>query len=156
MVLARVGVNMVEWHRPNGYHQSHMPRCSPSCTMPPQKVLQDQQVVLTHVSFKLLTSLELRLSEILCAPFENGVSVYKVSCFLECKPPWFSKPDILGVYLTKIWSWCGSWNPCPLEKDLYGCDIPPVCRWRTSGYGSQLDCISPPLTCLVVAPSLYL
>ena len=35
------------------------------------------------------------------------------------------------------------------------CDIPPVCRWPTSGFGSQLDCTSAPPTCLVVAPSLH-
>lgn len=73
MVLARVGVRMMEGDPQNGYHQSHIPRCSPSCTMLLQEMLQDQQVVLTEVSFKLLTLLVLKLSEILCTPFENSL-----------------------------------------------------------------------------------
>ena len=101
MVLARVGVRMVERDSKNGYHQSHIPRCSPSCTMPLQDMLQDQQVVLAQVSFKLLSLLELRLSEILCIPFESRFSVYRVSCFLEWKPHLLSKPDILGYVLPK-------------------------------------------------------
>ena len=71
------------------------------------------------------------------------------SVFSKVSPPGFQSETFWGYILPKYRAWCGGWNPCLLEEDLYGCDIPPVCRWPTSGYGSQLDCISVPPTSLV-------
>lgn len=96
MVLARVGVRMVERDSKNGYHQSHIPRCSPSCTMPLQEMLQDQQVVLAQVSFKLLISLALKLSEILCTPFENSLCLQS-PVFLNVSPSGFQSQIFWGI-----------------------------------------------------------
>ena len=96
MVLARVGVRMVERDSKNGYHQSHIPRCSPSCTVPLQEMLQKQQAVLAQASFKLLISLALKLSEILCTPFENSLCL-QFPVYLNVNPSGFQSQTFWGI-----------------------------------------------------------
>ena len=64
--------------------------------MPPQEMLQDQQVVLAQVSFKLLISLALKLSEILCTPFENSLCLQS-PVFLNVSPSGFQSQIFWGI-----------------------------------------------------------
>ena len=96
-----------------------------------------------------------RACEILCGPFESGVSVSHSHLALQKVRPWPSKPNIMGARLPGVgalaWGvWCGAhplnalWGSC--------CHYPPVCVLPTCRYASGL--YSTPLTCLFVVPSL--
>lgn len=119
-----------------------VPKGSPSCFLPLQEALQDQQVSLTWAlffSFFQITAFVLCAGEceIMCMPFKSGVCIsHSPLHLLKVSPAGPSKPNVLGLIFL-VWD---SWAEEPPEV------LRPLAPWgRTSAIVTILPFIGCPL-----------
>ena len=108
---------MVEWAPPN-----HSCQFSTSlgftCLLPFQETLKDQEVHLTHASFKLLLLLWVpKYMRFFVSLLRDGLCFPQPSGSPETKPHWPLKPNILGASLPSpgfggLGAHCGAWTYC--------------------------------------------
>ena len=151
MVLTRTSVLMVEWAPQNGTPSVYVCVGSPSSLLPLRESLQDQQVCLTEMSFKLLLlHWDLEWLRFCVYPLRvEPTCVSHMHTPLAFKPR-HSRGSSSRCRTPGLGSLMWGLDPLLLGENLCNWDYLSICGSSTQGCGSWLYCVSDPLSHLIV------